>query len=181
IDAVAVLDTASMQVLEHIPAGWNPSAVALSPDGKTLYIANSKGKGAGPNAGKLHNENSPTYVGSLEYGSLSAVNLASLPDAPTLTESVLANNTYAIANRPPLPHLKHCFLVIRENRTYDEVLGDMANANGDPALARYGLDGWAEQRHSKHVEESHLKVTPTLHALAQSYAISDTFYVDSDV
>jgi len=181
IDAVAVLDTASMQVLEHIPAGWNPSAVALSPDGKTLYIANSKGKGAGPNAGKLHSENSPTYVGSLEYGSLSAVDLASLPDAPTLTGSVLANNTYAIANRPPLPHLKHCFLVIRENRTYDEVLGDIATANGDPSLARYGLDGWAEERHSKHIEESHLKVTPNLHALAQHYAISDNFYVDSDV
>jgi len=48
IDAVAVLDAQSMQLIEHIPAGWNPSAVALSPDGKTLYIVNTKGKGAGP-------------------------------------------------------------------------------------------------------------------------------------
>ena len=190
IDAVAVIDTATMQVLEHIPAGWNPSAVALSPDGKTLYIVNSKGKGAGPNAGKLHPENSPTYVGALEYGSLTAVNLANLPDAQSLTSSVLANNTYAIDNHPPLPRLKHCFLVIRENRTYDEILGDIANANGDPNLARYGIDGWAEEvgRHSRGGTKTqagpvldHLKVTPNLHALAQHYAISDNFYVDSDV
>ena len=190
IDAVAVVDTATMQVIEHIPAGWNPSAVALSPSGQTLYIVNSKGKGAGPNAGKLHPESSPTYVGALEYGSLTAVNLATLPDAQTLTGSVLTNNTYAVDNHPPLPHLKHCFLVIRENRTYDEILGDIKNANGDPSLARYGIDGWAEEvgRHSRGGTKSqsgpvldHLKVTPNLHSLAQNYAISDNFYVDSDV
>jgi hypothetical protein len=181
IDAVAVLDTASMKLLEHIPAGWNPSAVALSPDGKTLYIVNSKGKGAGPNAGSLHDQHLPTYVGSLEFGSLTAVSLAALPNAQALTASVVANNTYALANRPPMPRLKHCFLVIRENRTYDEVLGDIQGANGDPTLARYGLDGWAEERHSTKIEASHLKITPNLHALARHYAISDNFYVDSDV
>ena len=181
IDAVAVLDAKSMQLIEHIPAGWNPSAVALSPDGKTLYIVNTKGKGAGPNAGKLHAEYTPTYVGSLEYGSLSVVPLASLGDAASLTAAVVAANSYAIASRPPLPKLKHCFLVIRENRTYDEVLGDMPNTNGDPSLARYGLDGWAEERHSAKVEVEHLKVTPNLHALAHQFAISDNFYVDSDV
>lgn len=181
IDAVAVLDAATMQMLEHIPAGWNPSAVTLAPDGKTLYVVNTKGKGAGPNGGKLHSESAPTYVGALEYGSVTAVNLATLPDAQTLTGEVVANNTYAIANRPALPRLKHCFLVIRENRTYDEVLGDIANANGDATLARYGLDGWAEERHQTKIEAEHLKVTPNLHAIAQRYAISDNFYVDSDV
>jgi YVTN family beta-propeller protein len=181
IDAVAVLDPAAMKLETHIPAGWNPSAVALSPDNKTLYIINSKGKGAGPNAGKLHAETSPTYVGSLEYGSLTVVRLDQLSNAADLTTQVVANNTYAIANRPPMPRLKHCFLVIRENRTYDEVLGDIAGANGDPSLARYGLDGWAEERHQTKIEADHLKVTPNLHALARHYAISDNFYVDSDV
>ncbi len=177
IDAVGVLDAGSLQVVEHIPVGWNPSAVAFSPDGKTLYVVNTKGKGAGPNAGAGHDPKTPTYVGSLEMGSLSAIPLASLAPADVLTQTVIAANTAAIANRPPLPRLKHCFLVIRENRTYDEVLGDVAGANGDPALARYGLDGWAEED----ARATHLKVTPNLHALVGQFAMSDNFYVDSDV
>ena len=177
IDAVGVLDAASMQVVEHIPAGWNPSAVAFSPDGKTLYVVNTKGKGAGPNAGKGHDPLMPTYVGSLELGSLSAIPLAGLPPAGDLTQTVIASNTAAIANRPSLPRLEHCFLVVRENRTYDEVLGDVAGANGDPTLARYGLDGWAAEEKAA----THLKVTPNLHALAGRFAMSDNFYVDSDV
>jgi YVTN family beta-propeller protein len=177
IDAVSVLDAASLQVIEHIPVGWNPSAVTLSPDGQTLYVVNTKGKGAGPNGGKMHDPNAPTYVGSLEMGSLSAITLASLAPAAELTQTVIAANTAAIANRPELPRLKHCFLVIRENRTYDEVLGDVTGANGDPSLARYGLDGWAEELKSA----THLKVTPNLHALVGRFAMSDNFYVDSDV
>jgi len=177
IDAVAVLDTASMQLIEHIPAGWNPSAVSFSPDGKTLYIVNTKGKGAGPNGGKLHDESKPTYIGALELGSVTAINIATLPDAQTLTSTVVAANTFAIANRPPLPRLKHCFLVIRENRTYDEILGDVAGANGDPSLARWGMDGWAQEQK----DATHLHVTPNLHSLAQRYAMSDNYYVDSDV
>ena len=103
--------------------------------------------------------------------------LTSLPSAESLTQTVIASNTAASANRPPLPHLKHCFLVVRENRTYDEVLGDVAGANGDPSLARYGMDGWAAEEKSA----THLKVTPNLHALVGQYAMSDNFYVDSDV
>ncbi len=177
IDAVGVLDAATMQLIEQIPVGWNPSALALSPDGKTLYVVNTKGKGAGPNGGSKHDPNAPTYVGSLELGSLSAILLAGLPDAKTLTQTVIAANTAAIDLRPALPRLKHCFLVVRENRTYDEVLGDVAGSNGDPTLARYGMDGWAEELKSA----THLKVTPNLHALASRFALSDNFYVDSDV
>jgi YVTN family beta-propeller protein len=177
IDAVGVLDAATLQVVEHIPTGWNPSAVALSPDGKTLYVVNTKGKGAGPNGGQQHDPHQPTYIGSLELGSLSAIRLAELPAAEALTATVIAANTAAIARRPPLPRLKHCFLVIRENRTYDEVLGDVAGTNGDPALARFGLDGWAEEEKSA----THLKVTPNLHAMASRFAISDNFFVNSDV
>jgi YVTN family beta-propeller protein len=177
IDAVGVLDAASLQVIEHIPVGWNPSAVEFSPDRQTLYVVNTKGKGAGPNGGKAHDPNAPTYIGSLEMGSLSAIRLAGLAPAAELTQTVIAANTAAIANRPELPRLKHCFLVIRENRTYDEVLGDVAGANGDPSLARYGMDGWAEELKSA----THLKVTPNLHSLAGQFAMSDNFYVDGDV
>ncbi|MGA2046291.1 MAG: YncE family protein [Terracidiphilus sp.] len=177
IDAVGVIDENTNEVIEHIPVGWNPSAVALSPDGKTLYVVNTKGKGAGANGGKMHDPNMPTYVGSLELGSLSAISLGSLTDPAELTETVIAANTAAIANHAELPRLKHCFLVIRENRTYDEVLGDVAGANGDASLARFGLDGWAEERKSA----THLHVTPNLHALVGRFAMSDNFYVDSDV
>jgi YVTN family beta-propeller protein len=177
IDAVGVLDAASLNVIEHIPAGWNPSAVAVSPDGKTLYVVNTKGKGAGPNGGKQHDPELPTYVGALEKGSVSAIPLADLPAPGVLTQTVIAANTAAIAKGAPLPHLKHCFLVIRENRTYDEVLGDVAGANGDPSLARFGLDGWAEELKTA----THLKVTPNLHALVARFAMSDNFFVDSDV
>ncbi len=177
IDAVGVVDAGSMQVVEHIPVGWNPSAVAFSPDGKTLYVVNTKGKGAGPNAGQGHDPKMPTYIGSLELGSLSVIQLASLPPAEILTQTVIAGNTAAIAGRSSLPKLKHCFLVVRENRTYDEVLGDVAGANGDPSLARYGIDGWAGEDKAA----VHLKVTPNLHALVARFAMSDNFYVDSDV
>jgi YVTN family beta-propeller protein len=177
IDAVGVIDAASMQVVSHIPVGWNPSAVAFSPDGKMLYVVNTKGKGAGPNAGAGHDPKTPTYVGSLELGSISAIPLDSLPTADESTKTVVAANTAAIANRPQLPRLKHCFLVIRENRTYDEVLGDVVGANGDLTLARYGMDGWAAEEKSA----THLHVTPNLHALVARFAMSDNFYVDSDV
>ena len=177
INAVAVLDAGTLQVIEHIPVGWNPSAVEFSPDGKILYVVNAKGRGTGPNAGKGHDPNAPTYVGSLEMGSLSVISLADLPPADALTETVIAANKAAIAKSEPLPRLKHCFLVVRENRTYDEVLGDVAGTNGDPTLARYGMDGWAEEKNTA----KHLKVTPNLHALASRFAISDNYYVDSDV
>ncbi|HSZ15453.1 MAG TPA: bifunctional YncE family protein/alkaline phosphatase family protein [Terracidiphilus sp.] len=190
IDAIGEVDAATMQVVAHIPVGWNPSAVAFSPDGATLYAVNTKGKGAGPNAGKDHDAKMPTYVGSLELGSVSAIPLATLPTANELTRTVIASNTAALADRPPLPRLKHCFFVIRENRTYDEVLGDVAGANGDPSLARFGMDGWAEEKSGASTHRTtplgpesatHLKVTPNLHALVGQFAMSDNFYVDSDV
>ena len=177
IDAVAVLDTKNLSLIEHIPVGWNPSTVALSPDGSTLYVVNTKGKGTGPNSGQAHDSKAPSYIGSLEYGSVSAITLAALPAPEALTKAVIAANTAAIATRDPLPHLKHCFLIIRENRTYDEVLGDVAKTNGDPSLARYGMDGWAEEDK----RATHLKVTPNLHALVLQFAISDNYFVDSDV
>jgi YVTN family beta-propeller protein len=177
IAAVGVVDAATLQVVEHIPVGWNPSAVALSPDGKTLYAVNTKGKGTGPNAGKLHDPKQPTYIGSLELGSLSVITLADLPAGEELTQTVVAANTADSKDRTPMPRLKHCFLVIRENRTFDEVLGDVPGANGDPTLSRYGIDGWAAEDKSA----THLKVTPNLHALAARYAMSDNFYVDSEV
>jgi YVTN family beta-propeller protein len=176
-NAVAVLDAASLSVLEHIPVGWNPTAVALSPDGGTLYVVNTKGKGTGPNGGNLHQPSDPTYIGSLELGSLSVIPLAGLADPVALTRTAVSANLAAVENRSAPPRLRHCFLIIRENRTFDEVLGDLPGVNGDASLARYGMTGWAEENLSL----KNLRVTPNLHALAQQFAVSDNFYVDSDV
>ena len=99
--------------------------------------------------GGSHNPNAPTYVGSLERGSLSAILLGILPTPDVLTQAVIAANTKDIADPPQLPKLNYCFFVIRENRTYDEVLGDVKRANGDPALARYGMDGWVTEEAPK--------------------------------
>ncbi|HEX8712420.1 MAG TPA: hypothetical protein VF730_11140 [Terracidiphilus sp.] len=177
IDAVAVLDAPTLRVLEHIPVGWNPTAVALSPDGTPLFVVNTKGKGTGPNAGSQHKEGEPTYVGSLEFGSLSVIRLADLSSPEALTQAVISGNLAAIDHHPAMPRLRHCFLIIRENRTFDEVLGDLPGVNGDPTLARYGMDGWPQENMSA----QHLHVTPNLHALARQFAISDNYYVDSDV
>jgi YVTN family beta-propeller protein len=178
INAVAVLDPDTLQLLEHIPVGWNPSAVVLSPNGRTLYVVNAKGRGTGPNGGAAHDSKDSSYIGTLEYGSLTSVDLATLPSASQLTATVVAANSNAIAHQPTLPRLKHCFLIIRENRTYDEVLGDLPGANGDASLARYGLSGWAEEAGPG---SPPLKVTPNLHALVNQFATSDNFFVDSDV
>lgn len=177
INAVAVLDASSMQVLEHIPVGWNPSAITVTADGRTLFVVNTKGKGTGPNGGSRHDPKDPTYIGSLELGSLSVIPLSDLSSPDVLTRKVVALNTANNPARPNLPRLKHCFLIIRENRTFDELVGDLPGVNGDSSLARYGLDGWAQEVGTAR----HLRVTPNLHALAKQFAISDNYYVDSDV
>jgi len=187
INAVAALDASTMRVIEHIPVGWNPAAVALDKDGKDLLVVNAKGKGAGPNGGKAHDPLAPTYIGLLESGSLSVIALGDLAGPDELTRRVVVLNTENLVSHTKLPHLKHCFLIIRENRTFDEVLGDVPGVNGDASLARYGLDGWAadddklEQKQVKRPAAMHLHVTPNLHALAKQFAISDNYYVDSDV
>jgi YVTN family beta-propeller protein len=177
-NSVAVINTNNNQVMTHIPVGWYPAAVAVSPDNRTLYVVNNKGKGSGPNIGPELTRESRRYIGELEFGSISAIPLPLTNESisASTAETVKANEA-AIAQSRPLPHLRHTFLIIRENRTYDEILGDVANANGEPKLARYGMHGWAEEDPSKH----DLAVTPNAHALVDRFATSDNFYVNSDV
>lgn len=174
INSVALIEKESGRVLGHTPTGWFPAAAAVSGDGKKLYVVNNKGKGAGPNGGAQAPSNGRgPYIGELELGSLSVMDLP-LADG---TAAVLRNNLAARAPNGKLPPLKHVFFVIRENRTYDEVLGDLPDSDGDASLARFGLHGWTE-------EEPKLKdvsVTPNAHALVRRFATSDRFFVDSDV
>ena len=181
INAVGVVDVERGKILGHIPVGWYPAAVTVSTDGRNLYVANSKGKGSGPNAGIKTAagtyEGGGTYVGNLELGSISVIPLNTMEDLKKATATVLQNNEAALMQSGPLPHIRHAFLIIRENRTFDEVFGDLPGVDGAPQLARYGVNGWAEENSNARG----LSVTPNAHALAGRFATSDRFFADSDV
>ena len=178
IDAVAVIDTGSNRVLGHLPVGWYPTAAALSADGRLLYVVNTKGKGSGPNGGSaFHPVNTGNYIGELEFGSISVIPLGDESQLAQATATVIAGNEAALVPDAHLPRLHHVFFIIRENRTYDEILGDLPGSDGDPKLARWGLHGWL----STAPTDKSIAVTPNAHALAQHYATSDRFFVDSDV
>ena len=179
INAIAVIDKLSGKVLGHLPAGWYPSAASLSPDGKTLYVVNTKGKGTGPNGGSALPPGSMRhYIGDLQFGSLLSIPLAySEKELQMATARVLNNNQAALEEGGTVPHLKHAFLIIRENRTFDEIFGDLPGVNGDPSLARYGNQGWTTEE----PELKNVRVTPNGHRIALRFATSDNFYTDSDV
>jgi YVTN family beta-propeller protein len=178
INAVALIDKNSGQVLGHLNAGWFPAALALAPDQERLYVVNNKGKGAGPNAKP---DGSKKYIGELELGSLSIIRMPiDTPAESVLAESsasVLGNSQAALMAGAPPPRLKHVFFIIRENRSFDEVFGDLPDVDGEPSLARFGLHGWTEED----PKLPNVNVTPNAHALAARFATSDRFFVDSDV
>ncbi len=181
INAVAVVDTVADQVVGHLSVGWFPTALAFSADGSQLFVVNTKGRGTGPNAGKGYDATrSGSYIGELEFGSLSVLPVTYFAAGNRMQEAsrqVLANNLTAVGAPESLPRLKHVFLVIRENRTFDEILGDLPGGNGDSTLSRWGMHGWLADRPA----EKDLQVTPNAHALAARFATSDQFFVDSDV
>jgi YVTN family beta-propeller protein len=178
INALAVIDTASRSVLGHVPVGWSPSAVLVSPDKATIYVANSKGKGSGPNAGaKFDPALHGAYIGELELGSISAIPSSVAEHPEEQTSTVVQDNTAARTVSGALPHLKHVFLIIRENRTFDDVFGDLEGADGDPAVARYGMHGRVKDNPAM----QDLHVTPNAHAMAARFSTSDHYFTDSDV
>jgi YVTN family beta-propeller protein len=202
INAVAVVETDHMQFLGFIPSGWFPARVAVSADGKTLFVANAKGFGAGPNGGKdfqLGPEGA--YVGDITKGTVSIVTIPKDYELRPLTLQVMRNNGFVpgflaqgqtpVSKRSPdfpvpLPgspssKIHHVVFITKENRTFDEVFGDLdgADAERDPTLARWGIDATVKGEDKPTLE--HVQVTPNEHALAKRFAFGDNFYVDSDV
>jgi YVTN family beta-propeller protein len=202
INAVAVIDAAEIQFIGYIPAAWFPARVATSPDGQELYVANAKGFGSGPNGGpNFHPGPEGIYIGDITKGTVSVLNVPKDYALRPLTLQVLENNGFvsnlrekedqAEIPRPPdfpIPgpgksssKIRYVVYVVKENRTFDEVFGDLAGpgVEGEPSLARWGEDATVSEEEAVSVE--HARVTPNHHALARRFAISDNFYVDSDV
>ena len=198
INAVAVIDAVTLKVLGHIPTGWFPSKVEVSNDGKKLIIANAKGYGSGPNGGATFNRGSEgSYIGSLMKGTVQIVDIPDDTSLVKMTEQVIANNfkftkasDTVFNNRAnnPIPlfpgynesPIKHIVFISKENRTYDEIFGQIKKGEGDSALARYGKDA-SFSNWGKTDSISNTTVMPNHLALAHQFAISDNFYVDSDV
>jgi YVTN family beta-propeller protein len=198
INAVAVIDIAENAVLGHIPVGWFPSKLAISHDGQKLVVANAKGFGSGPNGGPGFQPGPEgRYVGNLMKGTVSVLDIPKDKVLLKETKKVIENNfkfqrlssqEFEQGKRNPIPlypgeketPIKHLIFIVKENRTFDEVLGDKTGAEAEPALARYGAGvTFTNKKGTQKVEKA--TVMPNHLALADRFAVSDNFYCDSDV
>lgn len=193
-DAVAVIDTRKLtsraarqgmvEPIGFVPTEWMPMSMAFLPssNGGKLYVATAKGKGTGPNnfpqrvAGTSRAQGKTTYIATLVYGSLAVLDAAEVEqNLPQWTSAVLESNRMkaaeekiAFAGGAENP-IKHVIYIIKENRTYDQILGDLTQdgkpvGNGDPGLTMYGA-----------------AVTPNLHKLALQFGVLDNFFDSGEV
>jgi DNA-binding beta-propeller fold protein YncE len=188
INAVGVIDAATMRVIGHIPAGWFPTRVSTS--GQTVFVSNAKGHGTGPNTGVTVGQE--TFQASFRHGSVSIFTIPAAGDLARLTARVMENNgfTPSVEWMRPLPEaLRRVVVIVKENRTFDEVFGDVTSASngpvaGLPTIARFGRFGNVSSPQRALRQRTTLKsvnVTPNHHELAERWAFSDNFYADSEV
>ena len=179
LDAVAVFDTNSesseidVRPRGFIPTEWYPSALAIA--GNDLLIATAKGQGSGPNnmQGTLKSERrhrEHPYIPTLIGGSIARLSLDEIEkNLSAYTKQVEEDNllradpgklAFADGKNP----IRHVIYILKENRTYDQVLGDLPVGNGDPSLTLYGAE-----------------VTPNQHKLALQFGVLDNFYDSGEV
>ena len=192
-NAVAVIDIPTQKTTGLIPTGWGPARVQLSADEKEMYIITCRGLGAGPNGGKgFVSPPQGTYIGDIQLGSFQKVNMPDAKQLATYTKQVI-DHTFiqtSIADNPaqPLPALpglhkspiKHIVYITKENRTYDEVFGQLANAKGDSTLARFGVNSEYTLPDSLIKKYPNLRISPNHHKIAKAFSFSDNYYCDSD-
>lgn len=171
--------------LGFIPTGWYPTSVRFSQDGSHWFVTNGKGQSsksnrAGPSPLKKEQATIREYIGGLMQGTVSYIPVPSPAQMATLTKTAfscspltenLQKHGVVRSDDNPIPDkvgdpspIKHCLYIIKENRTYDQVLGDLPQGNGDPSLCIFPE-----------------KVTPNQHALAREFVLLDNFYVESEV
>jgi len=189
INAVGVVDFVSRRLIGHLPAAWFPTRVAVR-DG-TLYTANAKGFGTGPNA-TMFAPIERSFQADLRRGALTVTPLPRASDLAKHTQRVLDLNGFLARKSDPLPLPKeanHVVIIVKENRTFDEVFGDIdqvsnGQVRGAPELARWGRRGQPKNIPGEllqRIKSKYINVTPNHHALADRYAFSDNFYADSEV
>ncbi|HUK90606.1 MAG TPA: bifunctional YncE family protein/alkaline phosphatase family protein, partial [Blastocatellia bacterium] len=181
VAVIDVSDKKESRVVGFIPTGWYPSAVTVAPDGKRLFVGVGKGLYSRANApaesGQNYTQNAKTpydYIGRVLNGAVSVVDIPDGTQLAAYTKQVIANRPHPEATidqaqagriqNDVFNKVKHVLYIIRENRTYDQVLGDLGKGNGDPNLTFFG--------------ES---VTPNAHQLARQGVLLDNLYCNGEV
>jgi YVTN family beta-propeller protein len=168
MNAVAVVDVEDVELLGYVPAGWYPTGVVVAPDDKRILVLNAKGLVArhpNPPAGGKK-QKSPL---SLLEGDILSISIPSEDQLKGLTQRVLDLDRLTpkyVRRENPLANIglqagkiTHVIYIVKENRTYDQVLGDLPQGNGDPSRCIFGRE-----------------VTPNLHAIAERFVLLDNFY-----
>ena len=185
-NAVAVVSVFgfSGQVLGLIPTGWYPNSVSVSSDGTKLYIVNGKslpGSNSGNCRGDIQAPNTPDcpqvpnqYILQLEQAGLLTLPVPAAAELAALTDQVARNNHFAAVEQgdfsfgPVMDMLRqqiqHVIYIIKENRTYDQVLGDLEVGNGDPSIVEFPE-----------------AITPNHHTLARNFVTLDNFLDSGEV
>ncbi len=185
-NAAVVVDVAKKEsaVLGFIPAGWYPTGVAALGGGR-LAVLNGRGlrsfpnpKGPNPLKGGAKGEQ-VEYVGRVQKGTISLLDPFGAAELEEFTRTALAGSPYRdellddarVPAGSPVPTrpggkspIEHVVYIVKENRSYDQVLGALGKGNGDPSLVLFGED-----------------VTPNQHKLAREFVLLDNFYVSADV
>jgi DNA-binding beta-propeller fold protein YncE len=177
LNAIAVLDIDGngLSLRGAIPVGWYPTAVAVSNDGKKLQVTNAKGVTPlypNPCYHQYQFNNDPCYDLNILLGGVASLDVPGDADLLQDSVAVLRNNGAIRADLASGPNdsrlngiglkagkIKHVIYIVKENRTYDQVLGDIPQGNGDSALTMFGGAN-----------------TPSLHALATRFVLLDNFY-----
>jgi YVTN family beta-propeller protein len=189
INAIAVLDTQNLKVLGHIPTAWYPYRVALSRDGRNLFVICFKGFGNGPSGG-TNRPDSP-YLGM--KGVFTVIKLPPERDLTMLTQNVLKYN--GIVDRsadrkkmasPVIPttpgtkssQIKYVVFITKENHTFDTIFDRVPGAKHDPNLLRWGLHQRIAAEGQPVLED--VAVMTNHNALARQFTVSDNFYLEPE-
>jgi DNA-binding beta-propeller fold protein YncE len=168
-NSVAVFDLGSRKLIGRVPTEWYPAALARS--GNDIVVANAKGAGSGPDPQRVQPDRR-IPAGTRDY-TLGQIDGSVMTFAASASEAQLASWTKRVAaangwtrtrTKPSYPPFKHVIYVIKENRTYDQIFGDMPIGDGDPSLNYFNQS-----------------ITPNHRALAERFGLYDRFFVNAEV